>query len=192
MPVAPTNRQNPGNQTAAQTTGNTNTNYTGGNTGTQHFGAPTATATAPPPAAGNDPYLNRVNEEASRGHHTTQNFGASTTATAPPPMAGNDPYLNKVNQEASRGRHNMNAGDPYNPHHDSTVAAQNIPVYDGPGNAQQHLARGDRPAEEPRHHRDDAISSAPGQTRSGPPQYVAATGAPPIDIGGQYREEEVM
>ncbi|KAJ7231401.1 hypothetical protein B0H12DRAFT_1328285 [Mycena haematopus] len=159
-PAAPSNWQNPGNQTAAQTTDTTRTNYDGGYSGTNNSGAP-----AP----------------------------ATATATAQPPMAGNDPYLNKVNQEANRGHHTaaMNAGDQYNPYHDPTAVAQKIPAYDGPGNDQQHLARGDRPVDEPRHHRDDAISGGPainaGQTRTDvPPQNVFATGGPAAAVGGQY------
>ncbi|KAF7335708.1 hypothetical protein MVEN_02226300 [Mycena venus] len=47
----------------------------------------------------------------------------------PTNQAGGDPYLNKVNQEASRGHHTagtINSGQ-YNPYHDSTAVAQNIP-----------------------------------------------------------------
>ncbi|KAF8173232.1 hypothetical protein K438DRAFT_1772328 [Mycena galopus ATCC 62051] len=157
--TVPANWQNPGGQPTAPTT-----DYTRAD---QNPGAPvpTATTTAPPPTRGNDPYLNKVNQEANQGHHT----------------AGT-----------------MNSGDQYNPYHNSTTVAQEIPAYDGPGNIQQHLARGDRPLEEPRHHRDDAISGDPtaigiGQTGRGvPPQYVSAAGGPPADVGGQYGGEESL
>jgi hypothetical protein len=74
------------------------------------------------------------------------------------------------------------------------AVAQNIPAYDGPGNAQQR-ARGDRPIEEPRHHRDDAISGDPtaGQAGRGvPPQYVSAAGGPTTDVRAQYPADDVI
>jgi len=131
---------------------------------------------------------------------TGTGYGAGYNGThneaAPAPAPGGDPYFSKVNQEASRGHHTagtMNS-NPYDPYHDPTAVAQNIPAYDGPGNAQQHLARGDRPMEEPRHHRDDAISDVnAGQMGTGvPPKYVTTAGGPPTDVGAQYRGDEVM
>ena len=70
------------------------------------------------------------------------------------------------------------APDIYNPHYDSTgvhtspiricsithrgpAVAQSIPAYDGAGNAQR--ARGDRPPDEPRHHREDALDASAGR-----------------------------
>ncbi|KAJ7153313.1 hypothetical protein C8R46DRAFT_1119979, partial [Mycena filopes] len=96
------------------------------------------------------------------------------TAVPPPPTTG------------AHAGYNTAAGmDQFNPHHDQAAAAQNIPAYDGPGNAQQQYARGDRPDEEPRHHRDDAISTGAGAVPppTNPPhghanQYYQADGVP--------------
>ncbi|KAJ7852840.1 hypothetical protein B0H14DRAFT_2759515 [Mycena olivaceomarginata] len=162
-PAVPVNRQNPATHNAQGTGGafTTGTNYDGDGAG---------------------------------GYSGTQNSGAPVPATAP---TGNDPYFNKVNQEANLAHHDAGtAGDQYNPYHDSagTRWHKNIPAYDGPGNAQQH-ARGDRPIEEPRHHRDDAISGDPtaGQAGRGvPPQYVSATGGPPTDVRAQYPADDVI
>ncbi|KAJ7733020.1 hypothetical protein B0H16DRAFT_1580365 [Mycena metata] len=94
-----------------------------------------------------------------------------------------------------------NTTDQFNPHHDQTAVAQGIPPYNGPGNAQQQYARGDRPDEEPRHHRDDAISGAPAAANVGnpnlqstqlPPRYTSVVGEPPMDIAAQSRNEEML
>jgi len=150
--------------------------------------------------AGGAPYSN--NQQTGQGYNNT--FAGQTDVGPSGPgagTAGGDPYLNSVNQQANQNPH-TGAQDPYNPYHDHTAVAQNIPAYDGPGNAQQHLTRGDRPADEPRHHRDDALSGAPnlapaalnvGQNDRGvPPKYTTLTGGPPADVGGQFRDEEVM
>jgi len=113
------------------------------------------------------------------GTQALDNRGAATA----PHAAGGNAYLNNVNQHANHAPHTgaMNAGNEYNPYHDPTAVAQKIPAYDGPGNAQQSLARGDRPAEEPRHHRDDAISGDPDAVNVG---HQAHNGGPPPYIGG--------
>ncbi|KAJ7618243.1 hypothetical protein DFH06DRAFT_1306630 [Mycena polygramma] len=116
-----------------------------------------------PGAAGAYPVQPPTNEGYSAGSAMGQDAPQQTGAAPPPPSnSGATPYTNTVTQQASQAppSHTGGAGmNSHDPHHDP-VLAQQIPAYDGPGNAQSHLARGDRPVEEPRHHRDDAISGA--------------------------------
>ncbi|KAJ6553751.1 hypothetical protein DFH09DRAFT_1366112 [Mycena vulgaris] len=84
--------------------------------------------------------------------------------------------------------------DPNHPYHDHAAVAQRIPEYDSPGNMETQQ-RHDRPAGEPQHHRDDAISGAGvgGQPARGvSPKYVSTAGGPPADVGPQYRGEEML
>ncbi|KAK7017410.1 hypothetical protein R3P38DRAFT_2987424 [Favolaschia claudopus] len=151
-------------------------------------------------SAKNDAIAAQGREQVERG---MQNMSGGTAGTAPSSAPSNwsspgtqiDSGIGGA--QTSRGGA-MNTGDLHNPYHDP-AAENRIPAYDGPGNAQQHLARGTRPVEEPRHHRDDAITTgnpdtfSMGQTsRHVPPEYVARTGGPPADAGVYNRGDETI
>ncbi|KAJ7635715.1 hypothetical protein DFH06DRAFT_1434329 [Mycena polygramma] len=128
---------------------------------------------APQQTGAADPYTNTVTQQASQAPHTG---GFNPQAQHD---THHDPYTNTVSQQASQAPHTGGAGlNSHDPHHDPALAQQ-IPAYDGPGNAQTHLARGDRPVEEPRHHRDDAISGAGAGTGGVGQQGQGMGQAPP-------------
>ncbi|KAJ7092308.1 hypothetical protein B0H15DRAFT_799481 [Mycena belliarum] len=71
------------------------------------------------------------------------------------------------------------------PFHDHAAAAERIPAYDGPGNDMQAQgqARHERPAGEPQHHRDDAISGAGGLVPTGGPAQGGGAVPPAYERG---------
>ncbi|KAJ7159219.1 hypothetical protein C8R43DRAFT_994205 [Mycena crocata] len=115
---------------------------------------------APPPSA-------TYGAGAHPGGHVGTNQPTMHTGTDPALSLNQQPGYVPASSTQPAPHDHHGHGAAYAPYQENSAVAQNIPNYDGPGNAphQQNLARHDRPPGEPQHHRDDAISGGnPGMT----------------------------
>ncbi|KAJ7685924.1 hypothetical protein B0H17DRAFT_16308 [Mycena rosella] len=144
----------------------TGTEYSGGAAQTEaqvpYESRAAAAATGAPGAygAGTNEYpTNQQGHQAPTGTQAPYDSHAPVPGTGAPGAysSGPDAYPTKQQGYNATDAANQNFNQP---HHDHAGVAQRIPEYDGPENDMQ-APRQDRPAGEPQHHRDDAISSGP-------------------------------